>query len=311
MADLAVLDAAFLNSIPRFTVPILLAAVGGLICQRAGVFNIALEGMLLVGAFAGVACSYAAESAAVGLLGAAAGGAAVGAVAAVAMIRYRADMIVAGIAINLLVSGLTVYLLRAIFDVKGTFQSARIASLRRFDLAGIERVPVLGDLVSRQTVLVYLALVLLAVVHVWLRRSRSGLRLRGVGEDPEAARAMGVSVNGYQSGALIVSGVLAGLGGAQLSLGNVTLFVEEMSAGRGWIAVVAVILARASTLGTAAASLLFGALDSLSLRVQALDIPSHFTEMIPYVATLVTLALVGARRGWARHRQRPDGAPAL
>lgn len=290
-------DASLLNSAFRFVTPILLAALGGALCQRVGVFNIALEGLMLTGAFAAVAGSYLFTSAGLGVLTAVTAGALLAAVFALFAVILGGDEIVTGIAVNLLAAGLTVFLLRTLFGVKGAFQDPRIVGLTNLRLPVIENIPVLGALLSGHSWIVYLSLLLVAVIQFLLFRHRLGLRLRGVGENPEAARTLGVRVKAMRFATIVVSGALCGLAGAQLSLGNVTLFVENMSAGRGWMAVVAVMLGRGHPLGVLAASFLFGFTDSLGFRLQGLRLPSQFTEMLPYLVTLLSLFLFAAYQG--------------
>jgi simple sugar transport system permease protein len=291
-----IFDATLLNSTFRFVTPILLAALGGLICERVGVFNIALEGLMLTGAFAAVVGSYYAGSAFVGVLAAVVAGVALATILASFAITLRGDMIVLGIALNLLASGLTVFLLRSLFGVKGAFQDPNLQGLGKIDLPGLEALPVLGPLLSGHSWVIYLSWLLVAGMQLLLFHHALGLRMRGVGEHPEAAATLGVSVTGLRYLAVLLSGALCGLAGAQLSLGNVTLFVENMSAGRGWIAVVAVMFGRAHPLGVLAASLLFGLADSVGFRLQGLQMPSQFTGMVPYVVTLVSLFIVEAQR---------------
>lgn len=291
-----IFDATLLNSTFRFVTPILLAALGGLICERVGVFNIALEGLMLTGAFAAVVGSYYAGSAPGGVLIAVAAGVALAAIFAYFAVTLRGDMIVLGIALNLLASGLTVFLLRTIFGVKGAFQDPSLQGLGKIDIPGLAALPILGPLLSGHSWVIYLSWLLVAAMQLLLFHHAWGLRMRGVGEHPEAAATLGVSVTGLRYLAVLLSGALCGLAGAQLSLGNVTLFVENMSAGRGWIAVVAVMFGRAHPLGVLAASLLFGLADSVGFRLQGLQMPSQFTGMVPYVVTLVSLFIIEAQR---------------
>lgn len=293
---LSVFDGTLLSSTFRFVTPILLAALGGALCQRVGIFNIALEGLMLTGAFAAVAGSYLFNNAGLGVLTAIMAAALLAAVFALFTVRLGADEIVTGIAINLLAAGLTVFLLRTLFGVKGAFQDPRIVGLTRIELPGIGQIPVLGPLLSGHSWIVYASLLLVLTTQLFLFRHRLGLRLRGVGENPEAALTLGVRVTAIQFGTIVFSGALCGLAGAQLSLGNVTLFVENMSAGRGWMAVVAVMLGRGHPLGVLAASFLFGFTDSMGFRLQGLRLPSQFTEMLPYLVTLLSLFLVAAYR---------------
>lgn len=291
-----IFDATLLNSTFRFVTPILLAALGGLICERVGVFNIALEGLMLTGAFAAVVGSYYAGSAVGGVALAVLAGVLLAAIFAYFAVTLRGDMIVLGIALNLLASGLTVFLLRTIFGVKGAFQDPSLQGLGKIDIPGLAVLPILGPLLSGHSWVIYLSWLLVAAMQLLLFHHALGLRMRGVGEHPEAAATLGVSVNGLRYLAVLLSGALCGLAGAQLSLGNVTVFVENMSAGRGWIAVVAVMFGRAHPLGVLAASLLFGLADSVGFRLQGLQMPSQFTAMVPYVVTLVSLFIIEAQR---------------
>ena len=297
MLDL-LFDPSFFASVPRFVTPILLAALGGALCERAGVFNIALEGFLLAGAFAAVLGSWFAGSAYAGALAAMIGGILMGLVFAEFNLRRGGDAIVVSIAINLLAAGLTTYLLRAIFNVTGAFNDAGIVGFKAIHLPGIAAIPFLGPLLSGQTILFYVALAMVPLLHMFFARHRLGLRMRATGENPAALQAGGVSPKRVQLWALVGCGALCGLGGAQLSIANVNLFVENMSAGRGWIAVVAVLLTRGRPWPLFAIAVIFGVVDSLSFRVQGLGMPQQFTDMMPYLATLIVLTALS----WWRRR---------
>ncbi|MGE0500313.1 MAG: ABC transporter permease [Rhizobiaceae bacterium] len=293
-------DASFLASVPRFVTPILLAALGGAICERAGVFNIGLEGMMLTGAFFAVVGAYFSGSAYVGALAALVAGMLMGAIFAEFNVRRGGDAIVVSIAINLLAAGLSTFLLGAIFHVAGAFNDPAIAGLEPVHLPYVEDIPVIGHVISGQSPLFYLALLLVYGLHVFFARHRLGLRIRAAGENPAALRAGGVSPLWVQCAALWMCGALCGLSGAQLSISNVNLFVENMSAGRGWIAVVAVLLTRGRPVPLFFIALLFGAVDSLSFRVQGLGLAQQFTDMMPYLATLIVLT---ALSWWRLRRQ--------
>lgn len=292
------LDAKLLESVVNATIPILLAALGGLICERAGVFQIALEGTMLVGAFGAVACSYASGNGYVGLLCGTLLGVLTSALLGVGAITRRGNPIVLGVAINLLAVGVTGFLLLQLFDVRGVFQSPEIVGIGELGVPGLERLPVVGDALFSLTVAGYLCAVLVVVVWWVLFRIPLGLRLRGVGENPTAAATRGIAVERYQYGAVLTSGALAGLAGAQLSLGNVVQFAENMSSGRGWIAVVAVMLGRAHPFGVLGACSLFGLAEALGYRLQGNGMASQITDALPWVVTL--LALIAARRHFAR-----------
>ncbi|MFE0173006.1 ABC transporter permease [Streptomyces sp. NPDC059002] len=301
-------DSALFHSALLALTPILLAALGGAVCERAGVFNIGLEGMMLIGCFSAVAGSWSTGSAWLGVLFGALASAAYAMILAVGTISLRGDAVVLGVALNLLAVGLTGFLLRTVFGVQGTFSDPGLAGLGGIGLPGIEAVPFVGPAVSGHSALVYLSWAAVAVAAVFLARHPWGLRLRGVGEAPDAAATLGVSPAKYQYAAVLTSGLLCGLAGAQLALGNVTLFSENMTAGRGWIAVVAVMLGRALPVGVLLAALLFGIAEAVGFRLQGNGLPQQATDAAPYVVTLIALFLSTARRGSTargRRRKRP------
>lgn len=292
----SIFDPTLLNSTVRSVTPILLAALGGLLCARVGVFNVALEGLMLVGAFFAVVGSYYSGSASMGVAAGVLAGMVMAAILAVLAISFRGNEVVLGIALNLLATGLTAFLLRSIFGVQGLFQSDKIKGIGTISLGPIGNIPILGSMINRQIWIVYFSWVLVVASYVLLFRTPLGLRMRGVGEQPKAAASLGISVARMQYLALILSGALCGLAGAQLSLGDVQLFSEGMSAGRGWIAVVAVMLGQANPFGVLGASVLFGLADAIGFRLQGLNLPSQITGTIPYVATLLALGFVQLRR---------------
>jgi simple sugar transport system permease protein len=276
--------------------PILLAALAGVLCGRVGVFNMALEGQMLIGAFFAIVGSY--------YLGSAFGGVVVAVIAALIFSLilaygatvFRGDPVVICIGMNLLASGLTAYLLRQIFGVSGTFSDPAIDGLDRIRIAALQAIPVLGWGFGRQTLLTWLAWGLVVVIAIVLFRTAIGLRLRGVGEQPDAAETLGVNVRTYRVVTVLVAGAICGLAGAQLSLGTVNIFSEDMSAGRGWIAVVAVMLSRDNPLYAAGACVLFGFADAFSIRLQSGGLPNQLTDMAPYLVTLVALVISHRRR---------------
>jgi simple sugar transport system permease protein len=288
-------DGALLESVIRALVPILLAAIGGMICERAGVFQISLEGMMLVGAFAAVAGSYLGQSALLGVAIALVVTALFSLILAYGAVSRRGDPIVLGIAVNLLALGLTSFLLPQLFGVRGVFQHARIDGLDQFAIPFLSEIPGVGQALFQLTVPGYLALLAIPLIWVFLFRTPVGLRLRGVGERPASAETLGVSPIQYKYGAVVFSGLACGLAGAQLALGNVVQFAENMSSGRGWIAVVAVMLGRAHPVGVLGASALFGLAEGLGFRLQGNGMPVQITDALPYVVTLIALALARKR----------------
>jgi simple sugar transport system permease protein len=276
--------------------PILLAALAGAISGQAGVFNMALEGQVLVGAFAAIGGSYFFGSASAGVMVGVIAAAVFALILAYGVTVFRGDPVVICIGMNLFASGLTAYLLRQVFGVSGTFSSPSVVGLAKLRLAWLQPVPVLGWGFGRQTAITWLAWLLVALVSMVLYLTPIGLRLRGVGEEADAAETLGVDVRAYRVAAVVVAGGLCGLAGAQLSLGAVTLFSEDMSAGRGWIAVVAVMLARNNPLYAAAACVLFGFADALSIRLQSAGLPNQLTDIAPYLVTLAALAVSRRKR---------------
>ena len=271
----------------RMATPLIFAALGGILSERSGVVNIALEGMMLTGSFAAMFVTYHTGLPWVGALGAMAAGALVGLLLAVFCIRYRANQVVTGTAINIFAGGLTVFLLRHFFGAAGT--SPQVPVIRDITLPVCPRSlgrPYLGPAEP----LVYLALVAVFLVHVVIYKTPWGLRLRAVGEHPQAADTVGINVFKMRYVAVMLSGALAGLGGTYLSIAHLSRFSEGMTAGRGFIALAAVIFGKWTPLGALGACLFFGYGDALQMRLQDIGIPTQFMNMLPYVLTMVALA---------------------
>ena len=296
MDILEIFDASLLNSTLRMITPILLAALGGLLCERAGVFNIALEGLMLAGAFTAVAGSFFLQSSFAGVISGVLGGILMATLFGILAIRFNGNMIALGIALNFFAVGATTFLSRTVFGVKGVFSDPRISGLSPIRIPLINEIPVLGPILSGHSWIVYISWLLVIFLYIMLFHHPLGLRLRGVGEKPQASETLGVNVKATKFMAVLLSGALCGLAGAQLSLGQVTLFVENMSAGRGWIAVVAVMFGQAHPLGVFGASTLFGFFDALGFRLQGSSLPFQFSAMIPYLATLAGLFIIEYRR---------------
>lgn len=302
---LDIFDARLLGVSLRLAVPIMLAALGGLWTQQAGVLNIALEGMMLTAAFAGAAVTNKTQNVWLGLLGGLAASLLLAALFGVFSIRFRADLVVVGIAINLFATGATLVLMQRIFDTRGNFPTE--GRLPDVNLSFLRDVPLLGPLFARQNILVWLGLLLVALAHVALYRTPFGLRVRAVGENPEAAETAGVRVRRVQFQTVLISGLLAGLGGVNLSLAYSSQFTSNMTSGRGFIALAAQTFGNATPVGTALASLFFGFADAVNVRLQTRGLPSEFVGMIPYLATVVALVLVARRRSLrSRARSTPD-----
>jgi general nucleoside transport system permease protein len=273
-----------LASTLRVSTPLIFAALGGLFSERAGVINIALEGLMLVGAFGAAVGTYALHSAWLGSGCGLLAGMSLAAVYALFVIRLRANQIVAGTAINLLAMGLTPFLCKVLYDVTGSTPAIPLA--QRFVAAPI-----------------YLAWVLVALSWVTLRHTRAGLWTVFAGEHPEALDAAGVRVNRVRWAAVLVSGVLAGLGGASLSVFLSSSFSRDMTAGRGFMALAALIFGKWRPVPAALACLLFGFADAVQVRLQGVAIaggrplPMQFVQILPYLLTMLVLAgFVGRSR---------------
>ena len=290
-----IFDSALTESIVRALIPILLAALGGMLCERAGVFQISMEGLMLIGAFSAVSGSFYSGSALVGVLVAMAAGTLVSLLLAYGAVSRGGDAIILGIAINLFAVGITGFLLPQLFGVRGVFRDPQIIGLSTYPLPGLSEIPVVGGALFDLSIPGYIGLLMVPALWVFLFRSAIGTRLRGVGERPTAAATMGVSPVKYQYGTVAFSGAMAGLAGAQLALGNVVQFAEGMSAGRGWIAVVAVMLGRAHPVGVLLAAVLFGLSEAIGFRLQGNGMSSQITDSFPYLATLITLVLARKR----------------
>ncbi len=284
---------ALLASTIRNATPLAFAALGGLFSERSGVINIGLEGMMLISAFAGVAGAHFSGSTIVGLLVALLVGLLFGLVHAVASITFEADQIISGIAINLLALGGTGLLMVIFFGSGGT--SPRIEPFGRLPIPVLSDIPVIG-VAFDQSGLVYLLYALVPLSWYVLFRSRFGLRLRAVGEVPEAVDTAGISVFRLRYIGVGLSGMLAGLGGAFLSMSLLSAFTEGMTGGRGFIALAALIFGRWNPVGAFGAALLFGFAQAIVFRGGiGFTIPREFIEMFPYVLVIVALVGFGGR----------------
>jgi simple sugar transport system permease protein len=277
-----------INGMISGATPILLAALGGTFTYYAGIFNIAMEGMMLGGAFFGVLGSYYFNSWPMGILCAIIGALLMALIFIVFTVFLKTDEFVTGIALNLFAVGATTYMLRQIFKVKGVFSNPGIIPIPHIDIPFIDKIPVLGDILSGQNLMVYVTVVVLLISVFAIYKTRFGLRLRAAGYNSPSLDSSGVRTSTMRIWSLVICGVLCGLAGAFLSLGYVTLFSENMTAGRGWISLAAVILVNGNPWGIALISLVFGFTDGLGLLLQKF-LPNQFTSMVPYLATLVSL----------------------
>jgi ABC-type uncharacterized transport system permease subunit len=281
----------------RRSIPLALGALAGVLCERAGVINIAIEGMLLTAAFTGAITASAADSIWVGMASGIGAGALLGALLAVLSIRYQVDQIIGGTVINILALGLTSYLTaRVLVEYQDLNQPG---SFRAVGIPVLEDLPLVGPLVFDNTIYVYLMFALVAGLTYALFRTRWGLRVRAVGEHPRAADTVGINVLGTRYRSVILGGAVAGLAGTWFTLDAVSGFDENMTAGKGFIALAALIFGRWHPVGAFVAALVFGFSEELQGRLALLDtpIPSELLLMTPYVVTIVVVAgLVGRSR---------------
>jgi general nucleoside transport system permease protein len=278
----------------RLATPLIFAATGEAICERAGVLNIGIEGMMLIGAFFGFAATYATGDLALGFGSGMASGLLAAVVFAVFAVTIKANQIVVGVAINLLGLGLTSFLFRTYFVSTG--RGVDIA--RSLDIPFLSDIPYLGAALFRQNFLVYATVPIVIAAWVFLFRTSYGLTIRAVGEYPQAVDVAGRSVALYRYCAVLIGGVLAGLGGAFLTLAHANQFVENITSGRGFIALAIVVFARWSPIRVFFVSLLFGLFYALQLQLQAdpsVRIPYQALQALPYLTTIVALMLARNR----------------
>ena len=292
----SILTLSLVFSTIRLATPLVWAAIGGLYSERSGVINIALEGLMLAGAFTAAAVTFYTHSPWIGLGGAMGASAFFACVLAVACIRFKANEVVAGTGINILFLGLPAVLSAALFLSSGSTPQVPKEQLLP-TLAQLLPIAPQWRILTDVSVMSLLALVVVGMTSYVLYSTPFGLRLRSVGENPEAADAAGVRVNRIRYIAVVLSGVLAGLGGAYLSIGQSSLFTRNMTAGRGFIALAALIFGKWRPVQTMLACLLFGFADALTIQMQGVaklpsgeDVPVQFIQMIPYLVTIVVLA---------------------
>ena len=273
----------------RMATPIAFASLGGIFSERVGIINIGLEGMMLTSAFTGVAASYFSGNPWLGVLAAVLAGGLLGLLHALLTVKFIGNQIVSGTGINIFALGFTAYMSQIIWGSRGASES--VQGLKVVSIPLLKDIPIIGEVIGAHTPLVYLMLIVTVLSHVVLFKTPIGLRIRAVGEHPAAADTAGIDVFKTKYLCVMVSGMLAGLGGAFLSLGHLSLFVGGMTAGRGFIALAAMIFGKWMPFGAFGASVLFGFVDALQMRLQALGLlPSQIILAIPYILTVLVLA---------------------
>lgn len=277
----------------RMAIPILLAALGEIFAERSGVLNINLEGQMLVGAFSGFIVAYFTESLLLGTLAGIVSGIVLALILSYICISLHASQIVAGITLNIFALGITSFWYRVAFGV--TTSPPGIETYGVIPIPLLRKIPLLGSILFEQNLLVYLSVIITIIAYIILFKTSLGLRIRATGEYPRAAETMGVNIVRIRYLSVVVCGALAGLGGTFLSLGLLGRFVDNISAGRGFISLAIVIFGKWNPILAFGAAILFGAADALQLRLQALgmQLPYQFMLMLPYALTILTIILTG------------------
>lgn len=293
-----------LYSAIRISTPLIFAAMGGLLTYKAGMLNIALDGFMIIAAFAAVATAYWTGSLTLAILVAIVCAVALAGLLVLFNLRFKADIFIAGIAVTFLAYGLTALLLKGVLGEDGVFSSTSIPKFPSINIPGLSSIPYIGPALNGHTLLVYLSYLTVPVVAWVLYKTRWGLRVRVVGEAEDAARAAGINTNMIKMQTMLLSGVFCGLAGAYLSLGYVSLFANKMTNDRGLIALAAIFFAKGRPFATALVALLFGAATALSVRLpEVTGIAPQLLQVIPYAVTIIALVFVGVRnsQGLKRH----------
>jgi general nucleoside transport system permease protein len=287
--------AVVINSTLRMTTPVLFAALGFAICNKAWVFNIALEGQMLIGAFFAIVVNYYTHNVFLSVMGAVLASVAISTIVAFLQVKLKARDMVVGTSINLLVLGGTSFLLSIILGVKGVFTSPTLRGLPKISIPVINEISFLGTIFENLTILDYLAVAAAILMHIYLNRTVNGFRLKTVGQNKEAAESLSINAERMQIMSVLISGVLCGMGGALLTLGRVKLFTENITAGRGFIAMAASSLGNSNPISVLLASIFFGFSQALGTVLQNTMIKSQLTMALPYVVTIIALVLSSSR----------------
>lgn len=284
-------------SMLRIATPLTLAAIGCLLCLRAGVVNFAMEGFMLVGAFVSIAAViYSDGNVWIGFLFAMIGGGLMSALFALSVVNFKANQIISGIAINLLSSGLTTYLLRSVFHVLGILRPEHIQKITLLDIPYLDKIPVIGKALNHHTIITYLAIVLIIITYFVLFKTEFGLNIRAQGESEDAVITAGINPKKVQWGVILISGALSGLAGAFLSTVIVSSFTIDMIQGRGFNTFTAVVFGNSHPIAVWLVTLLFGYADALGIQIELLGtgISPAIVKMFPYILAIVALTISSA-----------------
>lgn len=283
--------AVVFNSTIRMMTPILYVGLGSALCNRVFIFNIGLEGTMLTGAFTAIVANYYTGSILISLLAAMISAMIVSWIAGIFMVKFKGAMLVVGVSINMLVAGLTTFLMQIIFGVKGAYVSTDLVGLHKIDVSFLKEWPILQTMFGSLTYLDFFAFVLAIILNIFLFKTVTGFRMRSVGINKPASISLGINADRLQIGTIAFSGLLSGIGGCLLTMGGVTMFAQNITAGRGFIAMAAATLGAAHPLGVIAASAFFGFAQSMANMLQNSSISSQLTMALPYLATIFALAI--------------------
>ena len=287
----------------RVATPIIFASLGAVICTKAGVVNLGLEGIMLISALAGVLGSAFGGNLVWGVVAGLLAAVAVSAVFAYFHLVLKANNVLCGTAVNTMATGLTVFVLQLATGEKGNSSSLKSFSFPNVDIPVIKDIPVIGTILSGHNALTYFALIMVAAIWFFLYKTPTGLRMRAVGENPDAASSVGQNVVRIQFLAIVLCGLMTGLGGMYLSMGYLNMFVRDMTAGRGFISLAACSMGQATPAGALLSSMIFAFFDGLSNILQVLKIPSEFIQMLPYLATIAGLTVYSIQKSAAASRK--------
>lgn len=282
--------AVVLNSTIRQMTPILYVALGSALCNRVFIFNIGLEGTMLAGAFTAIVVNYYTGSVLLSLLGAMISAMIVSWIAGIFMVKFNGAMLVVGVSINMIISGLTTFLMQLIFGMKGAYVSTDLVALKKIDVSWMKNSPILSTMFGSLTYVDLFAFILAIILYIFLFKTVTGFHMRSVGINKPAAMSLGVNADRIQIATIAFSGLLSGIGGCLLTMGGVTMFAQNITAGRGYIAMAAATLGAAHPLGVVVASAFFGLAQSMANMLQNSSISSELTMALPYLSTIFALA---------------------
>jgi len=292
------------RTVMRVSTPLLFVALAALISKRAGVLCIAFESVMLFAALGGVIFSAWTQNVWIGALSGILCGTLIAAIFAYCVLIIKSHLVLTGLALNILGTGGTVLIMYLISGDKGVSSNLKSLQLPAVNIPIIENIPVLGKLLSGHNLMTYLAFVAVICVYIFMFKMPIGLRIRSVGENPQAAQSVGISVIKTQFIALILAGVIASMGGIYMSMGYLPFFSRNMIAGRGFIGIAAQNMGGSAPFGTMIACIGFGIADALSNILQSLQLPPEFMQMFPYVATLLALVVYGDGKPKTKHKSK-------